>query len=692
MTTDRTPRAAGAAATRTLRYGGDYNPEQWPRDVWTEDVRLMQDAGVNLVTLGVFSWSTYEPRPGARELDWLEDACNLLGDAGIGVDLATPTASPPPWLGVLHPSTLPVDPDGVRLSPGSRNQFSPASRVYREHALALTEDVVARMAPHEAVEMWHVGNEFGQVCYGEESAAAFRTWLAARYGDVRTLNDAWGTAVWSQGYASFDEVAPPRRAPYHLNPAHELDWRRYSSDQLRSLFREQKAVIRTHDADRPVTTNLMGFFPGIDPWTWADDLDIVADDAYPDPADPRAAADAALTGDLVRGLGRGAPWLLMESAVSAVSWRAHNLPKTPERSRRDALQAVAHGADGVLFFQWRAARAGAERFHSAMLPHAGAATRVHEGVRRLGSDLARLADVVGERVPARVALVVDWPSRWAAGTVARPTARLDEHERLRAWHEVLWRRSFPTDVVPQDADLDGYDLVLVPQLHLLTDAGAAALRRAAERGATVVVGPFTGVVDATATVHQGPSPALLRDLLGGGAEEWVPLPDGGVALTPADAWPGGPTPRAHTFGELVRADGAEVLATVAEGHLAGFPALVRRQVGAGTLWYHAVLLDDDALAATLLAAARAAGVAPVLADLPDGVEAARRGAVTFLLNHADAPRTHVLPAPVHDLLAGHDVDGEIVLAPDDVLALVERTHPFTEGRPRGAHERTERTS
>ncbi|MBD9698489.1 beta-galactosidase [Flavimobilis sp. GY10621] len=680
MTTGTRPRATWA---RSLRYGGDYNPEQWPRDVWAQDVQLMQEAGVNLVTVGVFSWSTYEPRPGARELDWLEDVCDLLGDAGIGVDLATPTASPPPWLGVLHPETLPVDADGVRLSPGSRNQFSPASRVYRAHALAITQDVVARMARHEAVEMWHVGNEFGQVCHGEESAAAFRAWLAARYNDIGTLNDAWGTAVWSQGYASFDEIAPPRRAPYHLNPAQELDWRRYASDQLRSLFREQKALIQKHDTMRPVTTNFMGFFPGIDPWSWADDVDLVADDAYPDPADPQAAADAALTGDLVRGLGRGAPWLLMESATSAVSWREHNLPKTPARSRRDALQAVAHGADGVLFFQWRAARTGAERFHSAMLPHAGADTRLHAGVRRLGADLARLDAVVGERVPAHVALVVDWPSRWAASTVARPTARLDEHERLRAWHAALWRRSYATDVVAQDGGLDGYDLVLVPQLHLLTQAGADALRRALARGATVVVGPFTGVVDPTTAVHGGPSPALLRDLLGGGAEEWVPLPDGGVALTPGPAWPGGPAPRAHTFGELVSVDGAEVLATVTEGHLAGAPALLRRPVGPGTLWYHAVVLDDDALAATLLAAADAAGVEPVVADVPDGVEAVRRGPVTFLLNHADSPRAHALAAPAHDLLSGHDLDGEILLAPDDVLALVEHPHPS---------ERTDHTS
>ncbi|WP_265521913.1 beta-galactosidase [Oerskovia flava] len=668
-------RFADLTARSGLCFGGDYNPEQWPADVWREDARLMREARVNLVTVGVFSWARYEPRPGAREFDWLDEVLDVLDEHGIGVDLATPTASPPPWLGARHPGTLPVDAEGVRLVPGSRNQFSPASSVYREHALAITTDLVVRYANHPAVRMWHVGNEFGQVCYGDEAAAAFREWLRDRYGSVEALDDAWGTAVWSQRYDDWSEVLPPRRMPYHPNPSQALDWRRFCSDQLLGLYRAQRDVIRAHDTERPVTTNLMGFFAGIDPWTWADDLDVVSDDAYPDPGDPQAPADAALTQDLVRSLGGGAPWLLMESATSAVSWRPHNLPKSPERSRLESLQAVARGADGVCFFQWRGSRSGAERFHSSMLPLAGADTRVHRGVRRLGADLERLRPVVGGRVEARVAIVVDWPSWWASGEVARPTDRLDAVDQLRAWHRVLWEHHVVCDLVPPARDLAGYDLVLVPQLYLLEEVAAQALTDAARRGAVLVVGPFTGVADERAHLRTGRFPALLRDVLGVSGEEHAALPDDGVPLDLAPRWPGRPGAgaRASVLGELLRADGADVLATYRAGHLAGAPAVTRHGVGQGEAWYVGTVLDQRSTADVLLAALRASAAAPVLPGLPahPGVEIVRRGDVLFLLNHSPDRALVPVPGPHVDLLTGEPVTGVVDLPGHDAVALVD---------------------
>ncbi|MCK0116175.1 beta-galactosidase [Isoptericola sp. S6320L] len=682
---------AALTADLGLLYGGDYNPEQWDRRTWREDIRLMAGAGVNLVTVGVFSWARYEPRPGAREFAWLDEVLDLLGAAGIAVDLATPTASPPPWLGRLHPDTLPVDADGVRLVAGSRNQFSPASRVYREHALAITRDLVERYAGHPAVRMWHVGNELGQVCYGDESAAAFRRWLRARYGTVEALNEAWATTVWSQQYASFDEVLPPRRMPYHVNPSQSLDFRRYSSDQLRTLYREQRDVIRAVDPERPVTTNLMGFFALADYWSWARDLDVVADDAYPDPGDPRSPADAALTADLMRSLGGGRPWMLMEAAVGAVSWRDHNLPRSPERSRREALQAVAHGADGVCYFQWRASRAGAERFHSAMLPHAGADTRVHAGVVRVGGDLARLRDVVGQRVPARVVALFDWESWWAAEEQARPTGRLRTLDVLRAWYRVLWDAGVAVDLVhPDDLAITGsagYDVVLVPQSYLLSPEAADALGRAASRGASVVVGCFTGVADRDAHVRTGRFPVLLADLLGVSGEEWAALPDAGVPLAgplvgpdePADAGP-----RAHVLGELLRTDGAEVLASYAVGHLAGAPAVTRRRVprsdgvataaDAGCAWYVGTVLPEPLLRRVLADACERAGVSgvvPGLADLPD-VEAVRRGDHLFVLNHSGAAAHVRIPGEHSDVLSGSVFTDLVDVPAGDVVVLTER--------------------
>ncbi len=683
---DTAGRFAALTADLGILYGGDYNPEQWDRATWRDDVRLMGEAGVNLVTVGVFSWARYEPRPGVRDFDWLDEVLDLLHAGGIAVDLATPTASPPPWLGRLHPDTLPVDADGVRLVAGSRNQFSPASRVYRQHALAITRDLVARYADHPGVRMWHVGNELGQICYGDESAAEFRRWLRARYGTIGALNEAWATTVWSQRYADFAEILPPRRMPYHVNPSQALDFRRYSSDQLRTLYREQREAIRAVDASRPVTTNLMGFFALADYWSWAGELDVIADDAYPDPGDPRAPADAALTCDLMRSLGGGAPWMLMEAAVGAVSWRDHNLPKSPERSRLEAVQAVARGADGVCYFQWRAARAGAERFHSAMLPHAGADTRVHDGVRRVGGDLARLRGVVGERVAARVAMLFDWESWWAAEEQAGPTRRLRTLDQLRAWYRVLWDAGVAVDLARPDADLTGYDVILVPQSYLLPTGAATALTEAVARGASVVVGPFTGVADENAHVRTGRFPVLLRDLLGVSGEEWVPLPDDGVPLVLDERWPGAggrgvpdaggvggaAGPRASVLGELLRADGATVLATFADGHLAGGAAVTRVVRGAGVVWYVGTVLPEPLLRDVLVEALDRAAVSGAIEGTSgaSGVEAIHRGDTLFVLNHSSESVQVRLDTPAVDLLSGLTWTDVVVVPGGDAVALV----------------------
>lgn len=504
-------------AERGILFGGDYNPEQWEPAVWREDVALMRQAGVNLVTVGVFSWATLEPTPGAREFGWLDEVLDLLHGAGIAVDLATPTASPPPWLGVQHPDTLPVDRDGVRLIAGSRNQFSPSSSVYREHALAITRDLAARYAAHPAVRMWHVGNEFGQIDHGDEAAREFRAWLRSRYGSIDALNTAWGTAFWSQRYDAFDEILPPRRMPYLVNPTQSLDFRRFTSDQMLVCFRELRDAIRDAGARQPITTNFMGFFAHVDYQSWAGDVDVIADDQYPDPGSAESPVETAMIQDLMRSLGDGRSWMLMEQAVSATSWRPHNLPKSPQRARRDSLQAVARGADAICYFQWRQAKAGAERFHSAMLPHAGADSEVFRGVVRQGEELRRLSGdvgVVGSRIDARVAVLFDWSSWWAGEEPARPTERLNTMEQATRWYRQLWRRGIAADVVGASTAPDGYDVILVPHAYIVRPETADALRRAVERGAHVVVGPFSGVADENAQVLQGRSPVLLRELVG----------------------------------------------------------------------------------------------------------------------------------------------------------------------------------
>lgn len=662
-----------------ILFGGDYNPEQWPRETWREDVALMQRAGVNFVTVGVFSWAVIEPEPGVRDFAWLDEVLDLLHAAGIAVDLATPTASPPPWLGVRHPDILPVDPDGVRLIAGSRNQFAPASPVYRAHAREITLALAERYRDHPAVRMWHVGNEFGQLDHGDEAARAFRAWLAARYGTIDGLNAAWATTFWSQRYSSFDEILPPRRMPYHVNPTQLLDYRRYSSDELLGCYTDLRDAIRSTGATQPITTNFMGLFPHVDYRSWAGEVDVIADDQYPNPADPHAPADTALVQDLMRSLGDGEPWMLMEQAVSAVSWRGHNLPKSPARSRRDSLQAVARGADAVCFFQWRQSRAGAERFHSAMLPHSGADTEVFAGVVRQGAELARLREVVGATIHADVAIVFDWPSWWASDDPAVPTTRLRTIEQLTRWYRQLWSRGISADVVGPDADLSAYRVILLPHSYIVESHTAAALQAAATAGAHVVVGPFSGVADDRGHILQGRSPVLLRGLVGVSGEEWAGVPDAGYALRVDAPWapvephraPHEP-PRAHVIAEKLRTDGAEVLVSFDEGPLAGRPALTRLVVGDGAAWYIGTVLPDALFAATLGEVLAEARVRGVVDPLPELVEAVARGPLLFILNHGDIAVDVPVPGARIDVLTGEEADGAVRVPAGDVRVLKER--------------------
>ncbi|KAB1103679.1 beta-galactosidase [Micromonospora aurantiaca] len=654
-------------------YGADYNPEQWPEQTWAEDVELMRRAGVNLVSVGIFSWALLEPAPGRYVFDWLDRAIDLLHDGGISVDLATATASPPPWLAHRHPETLPRRADGTVLWPGGRQAYCPSSPVFRDHSLALVEAVARRYARHPAVVLWHVSNELGchnVHCYCDVSAEAFRGWLRERYGDLDSLNAAWGTAFWSQRYHDWAEINPPRTAPTFANPTQQLDFLRFSSDEQRAQLRAERELLNRL-VPQPVTTNFM-IGTGIkylDYHSWASDVDVVSNDHYLTAADPQPQVNLALAADHTRGVAGGAPWLLMEHSTSAVNWQPRNVAKTPGQMRRNSLAHVARGADGVLFFQWRASRAGAEKFHSALVPHAGPDTKVFREVCRLGADLRALAEVRGSRVDADVAILFDYEAWWGAELDSHPSVDVTYTDRLSALHAALWRAGVTADVVHPSADLSRYRLVVVPTLYLVRDADADALRRFVEAGGTAVVTYFSGIVDEHDHIRLGGYPGAFRDLLGVRVEEFFPLREGETVRLDDGA-------RADVWTEWLHAEGAEVLAAYTDGPLPGVPALTRHAVGAGAAWYVGTRLDDEAtdrLVARLLAET---GVRPPV-SAPAGVEVVRRRSADrswlFVVNHTTEPAR--LAVSGVELLGGARCDGELEVPAGEVAVVREEPAP-----------------
>lgn len=621
----------------TIWFGGDYNPEQWAEPVWQEDVALMKEANVTMVTVGVFSWSWLEPEEGRFTFEWLDRALDTLHEAGIRVDLATATASPPPWLSHRYPDSLPVTELGVRLQRGSRQHYCPSSPDYRRLAARLAGEIARRYADHPALELWHINNEYGchvSRCYCETSAAAFRRWLTAKYGTVENLNRAWGTAFWSQRYGSIDEVTVPSAAPAFRNPTQQLDFDRFSSEEILGIFREEAAAVRAVSPSVPITTNFMGFFKPLDYWAWAAELDVISDDCYPDPVDPDSPYLAAMTRDLMRSLADGKPWLLMEQAAGAVNWRPSNAAKPEGMMRAWSYQALARGADGILFFQWRQSDRGAERFHSAMLPHTGTESVSWRAVCELGAELQAIGRRLDAPTPARVAIMLDWDSWWSIEQPGLPSS-IDYLEGVRAWYRTLYDAGVLVDFVNPRSDLARYDAVIVPTLFVATGEALQALATYAEGGGRLLVSYQSGITDEEGRLTPGGYLGPLASALGVRIDEFFPLPipasgaTNEVPLFAEDLGLDGAT--GTVWSERLLVTEAEVVVRFAGGPLDGMPAITRRATASGSAWY-AATLPDPRTRTRLLEELLSGSSALATAVAVPGVEVVDRGRHRFVIN------------------------------------------------------------
>lgn len=600
-----------AGQQERIWYGGDYNPDQWPEEVWDDDVRLMKKAGVNLVSVGIFSWAKIETSEGVYDFDWLDRIIDKLGEAGIAVDLASATASPPMWLTQAHPEVLWKDYRGDVCQPGARQHWRPTSPVFREYALKLCRAMAEHYKGNPYVVAWHVSNEYGchnRFDYSEDAEHAFQQWCEERYGTIDAVNDAWGTAFWAQRMNDFSEIVPPRFIGdgNFMNPGKLLDFKRFSSDALKAFYIAERDTLAEITPDLPLTTNFMVSASGsvLDYDDWGDEVDFVSNDHYFIPGEAHL-DELAFSASLVDGIARKDPWFLMEHSTSAVNWREINYRKEPGQLVRDSLAHVAMGADAVCYFQWRQSKAGAEKFHSAMVPHAGEDSAVFRDVCELGADLNKLSDegILGSRLAkSRVAVVFDYESEWATEHTATPTQHVHHVDEPLAWFRALADQGVTADVVPVRGAWDDYEMVVLPSVYLLSEETTRRVRDYVVGGGRLVVTYYTGISDEKDHVWLGGYPGSIRDVVGVRVEEFMPMGDDFTGVPDRLELSNGAV--AHDIADVIGSvDGtATVLETFKDDPSTGMdgaPAIVAHTFGEGRSVYVGARLGRDGIALSL---------------------------------------------------------------------------------------------
>jgi len=690
---------------RQVRYGGDYNPEQWPRDVWDADEAAFDLAGITTLTVGVFAWARTQPAEDSYDFSTLDAIVEKVAAQGREIVLATPSGAMPPWLAQAYPDACRVDFEGRRHVYGQRHNHCPSSPDFRRLSVALADLLAQRYGQHPAVVAWHVGNEYGGACWCERCGAAFRRWLQARYGTLDRLNEAWNATFWSHTFTDWAQVQPPNALSEHWRgPDHTafhgitLDYRRFMSDALLDGFVAEKRAIRAHVPHTPVTTNFMGLYQPVDYHRWAAELDVATWDNYP-PADDdplRTAARMALTHDAMRGLRDGEPFWVMEQTPSTTASRDVNPVKRPGVLALWTWQSVAHGADATLFFQMRQSQGACEKYHGAVLDHSGRTdTRVFREVAQLGAGLAAVGTApLRARTPARVALLLDWDSWWAVELSDGPNRHVRYLDVLTAYHRALWSANVALDVVPVTADLSRYDMVVAPLLHLVKGDLLDRLRAFVAAGGDLVTTFLSGRVDEDARVILGDAPGGLRDLVGLRIDETDAQPPHVSNPVTLDLDGTTSVHDARLVLEVVVPDaGTRVLGTYGADFYAGTPAVTCATTGAGRTWYVATALDDTGVDRLVRHVLDARGLVGPCADTP-GVEVTTRvrrdgTSVTFVLHHGAQPVTVAAPATGTDLLTGRAVrrGEDLELEPHAVLVVAPAAHARPETTPETTPEK-----
>jgi beta-galactosidase len=666
-----------------LYLGVAYYPEHWDEQNWERDASLMSEAGLNIVRLAEFAWSQCERTEGQFSFDWLDRVLGILAQRGLKALLCTPTATPPPWLTQKHPSILPVDQSGVVMSPGSRRHYCPSSPIYRDYGSKIVQAMVDHVRDNETVVGWQIDNEFGcgdtARCYCNNCRAAFRKWLRKRYGSIGSLNEAWGTDVWSGVYNNWNEIPVPRKTTDPHHPGLLLDFYRFASDAVVE-FQQLQVDILKHAAPHHFVTHNMIASSQIDYYDLTKGLDFASWDSYPKPElQPTRAVvrRVALWHDLFRGLKERNFWLLEQRCSSSRAKGGYATPPEPGMVRLWTYQAIAHGADGIVFFRWRSAKSGAEQCLGGVLSVDGQPTRAYDEVKQIGEELSALAPQLrGTTVPTQVAITVSYPVQWAIAV--QPSLfgpGFNFHQHMSKYYRGFFDATIPVSIMNPEGNLSAYRLVVVPTLFLTNEAILRNLYQYVEQGGMLVVTARSGVKDWGNKAVTTSLPGGLANLLKIRVDECDSLLNHGNEIKTTIPGLAAETYTCQTWCELIKPEGATVHAQYTQGHFAGAAAITEASYGKGrALYVGAEIAEEHFYSGLTRWLAAEAGVQSLLAHAVDDVEVMQRAGsdtqLLFLLNHnLRETRSVNISTPHRSLLSNRVYASELTLAPGDVEVL-----------------------
>ena len=647
-----------SSKVKKILYGGDYNPEQWPEEIWEEDMRLFKLAHIDEVTLNVFSWAALQPDENTYDFSKLDKIMDMAKANDLKVCLATSTAAHPAWMARKYPDILRTEHNGMRRKFGSRHNSCPNSPTYRKYSVALAGKIAERYKDYDNIVAWHISNEYGGFCYCENCEKAFRVWLKDKYGTIDELNKAWNMSFWGHTLYDFDDVVvPDMRSEEFLwdgvirtnFQGISLDYCRFNSDSMLECFRLEYDAVKKYTPDIPVTTNLMGTYKILDYQKWAKYMDFVSWDNYP--SYDAVPEQASMAHDLMRGLKQGKPFALMEQTPSVSNWHIYCKLKRPGVMRLWSYQAMAHGADTIMFFQMRRSIGACEKYHGAVIDHVGTEnTRVFRELTALGEELVRIGDrTLGARADSKVAIVFDWDNWWAAEYSAGPSKLIDYYKEVFGYYKALNDRNISVDLVSVTDDYSDYKFVIAPLLYMCKDGFDEKIRQFVKNGGSFLTTYFSGYVEDHDLVVTGGYPGRLKDILGIWVEESDALPE-----TESNSFTyRGKTYSAGVLCDLLHLQGAEGLSFYESDFYEGMPVLTRNQFGKGTAYYVATRSEEAFYKDFLGEICKELGVDPV-AETPEGVEVTLRenekGSFLFLLNHNNDAVSVVLEKDGTDLL------------------------------------------